>query len=210
MQNSTSFLKSELDLLHGDTLQGFTNSQFLLNPTQTNYTTRLLETLTNYEESFFWTFKRFYLTLGLQYQRPLFLTLPRPQNLSFNTSKSLPSHTLPLPNHVVNFNFLTSTTSHFAAGGVASPSTLLVDTKDVHLVTAEKDLLSLDDEVTVLDILAPGTPAATHVINFPQQHPLQLLAQPTLFGERGQPNRLLNAYLQPSLDESLLLDLSLI
>jgi len=53
MQNSTSFLKSELDLLHGDTLQGFTNSQFLLNPTQTNYTTRLLETLTNYEESFF-------------------------------------------------------------------------------------------------------------------------------------------------------------
>lgn len=122
MQNTSPFLKSELDVLYGEVFRAKTTSSFLLDSKKLNTTRRLLDQITFYEESFFWTFKRFYLTLGLTTQTNQLSSMPY---MGTNPVTSVPrvvNTPVVCTDTVVNFFFQPTTVTSTPLTGVATSS----------------------------------------------------------------------------------------
>lgn len=159
MQNTNPFLKSELDLLYGEVLQSKTNPSFCGEAKKLNHTRRLLDQVTFYEESFFWTFKRFYLTLGLPKQVIQLFYTPCREAFTDGFVTNAPV-VLELRSEVLtNFFFQPiSTVLHSRSYTTSDERT---SNKDVQLTSYDRELLTSDDESILLDLLLnPTTTAA--------------------------------------------------
>ena len=160
MQNTNPFLKSELDLLYGEALQSKTNPTFFGEAKKLNQTRRLLDQVTFYEDSFFWTFKRFYLTLSLPKQVIQLFYTPAREALTGQVVANTPAIFELRSEVLTNFFFQPISTRLHSC----SYTTLdeRASSKDVQLTSYDRELLTIDDELILLDLLLnPTTTAAT-------------------------------------------------
>jgi hypothetical protein len=119
----------------------------------------LLDQITFYEESFFWTFKRFYLTLNLPNQLIQLLYTPQPTSNTPLVASHVHS-SLDLRSDLLTSPFFQPITTASSTPSLES-APVGGSQKDIQLTSYERELLTSDDESILLDLLT--TPTTTTV-----------------------------------------------